>query len=50
MAKKRFSSSLASNEITTHGYSVLTFVECTTIMITEFAVTSSLGFSRDSMV
>jgi hypothetical protein len=34
---------LASDEITTHGYRVLTFAKCTTIMIAELAVTSGLG-------
>jgi hypothetical protein len=33
MAKMRFSSRLASDEITTRGYKVLTSAECTTIMI-----------------
>jgi hypothetical protein len=47
MAKWRFSSHLASDEITTHGYMVLTFAKCTTIMIAELAVTSGLGSSLD---
>jgi hypothetical protein len=47
MAKRRFSSRLASDEITTHGYRVLTSAECTTIMIAELAVTSGLGSSFD---
>jgi hypothetical protein len=42
MVKRRFSNRLASNEITTRGYRVLTFVKSTTIMITELMVTSSL--------
>jgi hypothetical protein len=41
------SSRLASDEITTRGYRVLTFAKCTTIMIAVFAVTSSMGFSFD---
>jgi hypothetical protein len=45
MAKKRFSSLPISDEITTRGYMVLTSVVCTTIMIAELAVTSSLGSS-----
>jgi hypothetical protein len=36
------SSRLASDEITTRGYGVLTFAKCTTIMIAELAVTSGL--------
>jgi hypothetical protein len=47
MAKRRFSSRLASDEITTRGYMVLTSAECTTIMIVELAVTSGLGSSFD---
>jgi hypothetical protein len=47
MVKRRFSSRLASDEITTRGYRVLTFAECTTIMIAELAVTSGLGSSFD---
>jgi hypothetical protein len=47
MAKKRFSSCLASDEITTREYRVLTSIECTTVMITKLAVTSSLGSSFD---
>jgi hypothetical protein len=35
------------DEITMHGYRVLTSVECTTIMIAELAVTSGLGYSFD---
>jgi hypothetical protein len=45
MIKMRFSSLLASNEITTRGYRTLTFSKCTTIMIAELAVTSGLGSS-----
>jgi hypothetical protein len=47
MAKMRFSSRPINDEITTCGYMVLTFVKCTTIMIAELAVTSSLGSSLD---
>jgi hypothetical protein len=50
MAKRRFSSHLISDEITTRGYRVLTFTKCTTIMIVELAVTSGLGSSLDYMV
>jgi hypothetical protein len=47
MEKGGFSSRLASDEITAHGYRVLTFAKCTTIMIAELAVISSLGSSFD---
>jgi hypothetical protein len=47
MAKRRFYSRLASDEITTRGYRVLTSTERTTIMIAELAVTSGLGSSFD---
>jgi hypothetical protein len=47
MAKRRFSSHSASDEITIHEYRVLTSTECTTIMIAEVAVTSSLGSSLE---
>jgi hypothetical protein len=47
MEKRGFYSHVASNEITTHGYRVLTSVECTTIIITELAVTSGMGSSFD---
>jgi hypothetical protein len=47
MAKRRFSSRLASDEITTHGYRALTFAKCTTVMKTVLKVTSGLGSSRD---
>jgi hypothetical protein len=47
MAKIGFYSRLASDEITTHGYKVLTSAEYTTIMIVELAVTSGLGSSFD---
>jgi hypothetical protein len=45
--KKEVSSRLRSNEITTRGYSVLTFAKCTPIMIAELVVTCSLGSSLD---
>jgi hypothetical protein len=45
--KGGFYSRLASDEITTCGYRVLTFAKCTTIMIAELAVTSGLGSSFD---
>jgi hypothetical protein len=45
MAKRRFYSCLASDEITMHGYRVLTSAECTTIMIAVLIVTSALGSS-----
>jgi hypothetical protein len=47
MAKGRFYSLLASDEITTRGYMVLTFAKCTTVMIVVLTVISSLGSSRD---
>jgi hypothetical protein len=47
MAKGVFSSRLASDEITTRGYRVLTFAKCTIIMIVVLAVTSGLGSSFD---
>jgi hypothetical protein len=47
MEKEGFYSRLSSNEITTRGYKVLTFVKCTTIMIAELAVTSGLRSSFD---
>jgi hypothetical protein len=43
-------SRLASDEITTRGYRVLTFAKYTMIMIAELAVTSGLGSSFDQMV
>jgi hypothetical protein len=45
--KMRFSSCLASDEITTRRYRTLTFAKCTTIMIFEVLVTSGLGSSQD---
>jgi hypothetical protein len=50
MARRRFSSRLASDEITTHEYRALTFSKCTTIMIVVLAVTSGLGSSQDYLV
>jgi hypothetical protein len=50
MAKRSFSSRLASDEITTRGHRVLTFAKCTTIMIAMLAVTGGLGSSFDFMV
>jgi hypothetical protein len=41
--KMRFSSRLASDEITTRGYRVLTFAGSTTIMIAKLKVMSDLG-------
>jgi hypothetical protein len=49
MTKRGFYSRLASDEITTHGYRVLTSAECTTIMIAELVATSGLGSSFDCM-
>jgi hypothetical protein len=37
-------------EITTHGYSTLTFAKWTTIIIAELVVTSSLGSSLEYRV
>jgi hypothetical protein len=45
MAKGGFSSRLASDEISTHGYKALTFAKCITIMTTVLTVTSGLGSS-----
>jgi hypothetical protein len=47
IAKRRVSSHLASNEITTRGYRALTIAKCTTIMRAELAVTCGLGSSLD---
>jgi hypothetical protein len=41
---------LASDEITTCGYRVLTFTKCTTVMTTVLTVTSGLGSSFDYIV
>jgi hypothetical protein len=45
MEKRGFSSRLASDEITTHGYKALTFAKCTTVMTAVLTVTSGLGSS-----
>jgi hypothetical protein len=45
--KEVFYSHLASDEITTRGYRVLTFAKCITIMIAELAVISGLGSTFD---
>jgi hypothetical protein len=45
--KGGFYSRLASDEITTHGYRVLTFAKCTTIMIAMLAVARGMGSSFD---
>jgi hypothetical protein len=50
MAKRRFSSHLACDEITTRGYRAPTFAKCTTIMIVVLTVTSGLGSSQDLLV
>jgi hypothetical protein len=47
MTKRRFSSRLASDEITTRGYRALTFVKCITVLTAVLTVTSGLGSSRD---
>jgi hypothetical protein len=47
MTKRRFSIHLASDEITTHGYNVLTFANSITIMIAGLMVMSDLRSSRD---
>jgi hypothetical protein len=46
MKKRKFSSRLASGEITTRGYRALTFAMSTTIMIAELMIMSGLGSSR----
>jgi hypothetical protein len=43
MTKEGFYSHLASDEITTRGYKVLTFRKYTTIMIADLTVTNGLG-------
>jgi hypothetical protein len=45
--KRRFSSRIASDEITTHEYMALTFAKCITIMIVELVVTSGITSSLD---
>jgi hypothetical protein len=47
MAKGGFSSHPRSDEITTHGYRILTYAECTTIIIAEFVVTIGLESSLE---
>jgi hypothetical protein len=47
MVKRRFSSHLDSDDITTHGYRAPTFVKCTTVMTVVLMVARSLGSSRD---
>jgi hypothetical protein len=47
MEKGGFSSRLASDEITTHEYSALTFAKCITVMTVVLAVTSGLGSTFD---
>jgi hypothetical protein len=47
MAKRRFSSHLASDEITTRGYIALIFAKCTTVITAVLTVTSGLGSSFD---
>jgi hypothetical protein len=48
--KRRLYSHLASDEITTRGYRVLTFAKSTTVLAAVLTVTSSLGFSREKLV
>jgi hypothetical protein len=47
MAKGGFSSRPRSDEITTRGYRILTYAECTTIMIAKFVVTIGLDSSLE---
>jgi hypothetical protein len=47
MEKGGFSSRLASDEITTHGYRALTFANCTTVIANVLTVISGLGSSFD---
>jgi hypothetical protein len=47
MEKRRFSSRLASDEITTRTYMVLTFAKCITIVIAELAVTRDMRSSLE---
>jgi hypothetical protein len=47
LEKGGFYSRLASDEITTRGYRVLTFAKFTSTMIAELAVTSGLGSPFD---
>jgi hypothetical protein len=50
MTKGGFSNRLASDEINTRGYRVLTFAKYTTIMTVVLMVTSGLESSFDYMV
>jgi hypothetical protein len=45
--KGGFSSRLASDKITTHGYRALTFAKCTIVKIAVLTLTSSMGSSFD---
>jgi hypothetical protein len=47
MTKRRFSSRLASDEITTDGYRALTFAKYRTIMIVELTVMSGMGYYQN---
>jgi hypothetical protein len=47
MAKRRFTSRLASDKITTRAYRALTSTKCTTIMIVMLTVTSGMRSSLD---
>jgi hypothetical protein len=47
MVKGGFYSCLASDEITTRGYRILTFAKCTTVMIAMLTVISDLRSSFD---
>jgi hypothetical protein len=47
MAKRRFSSHFASDEITTRGYRAQTFTKYTSVMTVMLTVTSGLGSSHD---
>jgi hypothetical protein len=47
MEKGGLYSRLASDQITTRGYNVLTFAKCTSSMIVVLTVTSGLGSSFD---
>jgi hypothetical protein len=45
--KKEVLESPTGDEITTRRYRILTYAECTTILIAELAVTRGLGSSLD---
>jgi hypothetical protein len=47
MTKGGLSSRLASDEVSTHGYRVLTFAKCTTVMTDVLMVSSDLGSTFD---